>query len=180
MTASAMKGDREQCLAAGMDGYVSKPIDVAQLFRVLEQVVASPDGVAMETGGRDQTAEPAMDDVIDLEQARRRLPWGEQSLGEFAHLLHDESGKLLAEIQFAVSSRDAIRLQRSAHTLRGSSDLFGARSVVAAAGRMELLGRDSQFKAAVCLLPELETATHRLRSALARVAGQGLRPNMTP
>lgn len=103
MTAAVMKGDREECLAAGMDGYVSKPIDSALLFHVIDEIVPRPIGTA--------TVVPEfVSDVIDLEQARERLPGGETSLGEFARLVYAESGRLLAEIQSALSSRDAVRL----------------------------------------------------------------------
>ena len=162
MTAAVMKGDREECLAAGMDGYVSKPIDSALLFHVIDEIVPRPIGTA--------TVVPEfVSDVIDLEQARERLPGGETSLGEFARLVYAESGRLLAEIQSALSSRDAVRLQRGAHTLRGSAELFGARAVESAAGRIEACGRDSQFEPANDLLPELESATAELRTELQRI-----------
>ncbi|MFM9962103.1 MAG: response regulator [Planctomycetaceae bacterium] len=168
MTASAMKGDREECLAAGMDGYISKPIDAKRLFEVIGEIVSQWNESKPVI---DESEE--VDDVVDLPKLRKRLPGGEKNVGEFARLADEQSGALLVEIQSAISSRDATRLQRCAHTLRGSSELFGARAVESLAERIEAMSRHSQFEAAFLLLPELEAATVQLQTALKRLTRDG-------
>ena len=168
MTALAMKGDRELCLAAGMDLYISKPIDPAELSQVL-----NGDLVRTHAAARLPAA-------IDLAIARRRLPAGENHLQKIAGLLLEESAKLLAQIQGAIASRDATVLRRSAHTLRGSTDLFGASALSDVAQQLEEFGRHARFDDAARLLPRLEAETLRLQSALKGVIqGGSTGPNLS-
>jgi signal transduction histidine kinase/CheY-like chemotaxis protein/HPt (histidine-containing phosphotransfer) domain-containing protein len=175
MTASAMKGDRERCLAAGMDGYVSKPIDVAQLLRVLEGIVAAPAlveyirPISAASPGADSSAESNLSDVIDLAIARERLPPGDGQLREFAQLLMTEASKLLADVQHACSEGDAIRLRRAAHTLGSSASLFGAQHIVKISANLERFAADNRLSDAASLVPQLETEITRLLATLERI-----------
>src|SRR6185437_11761108 len=103
MTAHAMKGDRENCLAAGMDGYVSKPLRPEELFVALEGLA---NGTEAEANGATAAPPPSASDALDRSAALRRAGGDEELLRELAGLCLDECPKLLAEIRGAVARRD--------------------------------------------------------------------------
>jgi CheY-like chemotaxis protein len=96
MTAYAMKGDRERCLASGMDGYVSKPIMAAELFRAIDEALA--------TGGHNLPvpANGLATKVFDHAASLERTGGNEQLLGEMVSLFVTECPKWLQEIRKAI------------------------------------------------------------------------------
>jgi CheY-like chemotaxis protein len=153
MTAHAMKGDRELCLEAGMDGYISKPIQADVLYRTLDGLEIPPA----------EAGPPALEWSAALE-----LVGGcEADLRDLVQLFRQESGKLLAEIRQSVEAGDARRLQRAAHTLKGSADCLAAGPTVAAALRLELMGRNADLTGAEAARAQLEAEVARLLTALA-------------
>jgi Amt family ammonium transporter len=151
MTASAMKGDMERCLAAGMDGYVAKPVESEQLFNAIDNAVRGKtrtNAVDQHVGASEEERKSSADagtEILDLEAAQSRIPGGLRSVKQMARLLVEECPKLLHEIREAFADGDAARLRRGAHTLKGSADVFGARRVVEAARRVELIGREGRL-----------------------------------
>jgi len=177
LTAAATEDDRRRCIDAGMDGYVAKPIDPRELYAALDAV--TPDGglvrwaaepeapVTASTGPNPAAAMGSVPgDVIDLEVTRKRIPGGRNGVRELAQLMVEESPKLLDQVRAALRERDAESLQRAAHTLRGSADVFGAKYVVAAAARIEALGREDRIDEANDELADLEREVDRLVVAL--------------
>jgi CheY-like chemotaxis protein/HPt (histidine-containing phosphotransfer) domain-containing protein len=162
MTAHAMKGDQERCLAAGMDGYLSKPIDAAKLFEALERV----DGPATGPPTPTPSVSPA-ETVWDYAAALERVGGDEDLLRETTGLLLHELPKLLGNVHAAVAGKDAGALERAAHKLKGAVSIFEARGAVVAARRLEELGRTKDLGPTTSVLQALEAEIDRLRPALA-------------
>ena len=150
LTARAMTGDREQFLAAGMDGYLAKPFSAQALFALLETL--GPEAGALgATPARVPVADaPAVDRAALLEIYEGNT----ELLAELAELLIAHAPQMLADLAQAVRQQDASQVNRLAHRLRGSAANFAATRAVAAAARMEELGAAGNLARA-----ELEFAT---------------------
>jgi PAS domain S-box-containing protein len=141
MTAYAMKGDRERCLAAGMDGYLSKPIDREELIDAVER--QSYESPAPE---KEKPARPQPD--LDKAAVLARLDGDEELLAELAGLFIQESPKLLSAVQQALERDDAQGLERAAHALKGSVSNFAIPTAVKAAQTLETMGHEGNLAAA--------------------------------
>ncbi len=145
MTAHAMPGDRERCLAAGMDDYLSKPIEPEQLDRVLERWLPGHDRCDAHMTSSVEPPAVQAPDVTDAEpldpQVVDRLkddlePWmRERLLDTFAESLHD----CLEQIESALQRNDCVELCRAAHLLKGGSATIGARALSEACQALECL-----------------------------------------
>jgi two-component system sensor histidine kinase/response regulator len=162
MTAHAMKGDRERCLEAGMDDYISKPIQSEVLYEVLERVAAAH----RSTGATETDCEQ----WVDLTAALRRVRGRKEALEKLVRLFLKESVELQSAIRQALADADAPRLEKAAHTLRGSLECFGARPAAEAALQLELKGRQRDLTAASESSVALETEIERVRTVLAAYA----------
>ena len=158
MTAHAMKGDEERCIAAGMDSYLAKPIRTQELLAVL-------DGIGDRNGSTVVAESPSKKratDVIDLTAALERLDGDRDLFEELAQVFKTECPKILAEIRRAVSDHDATTLQHHAHTLKGSSANLGASAVSQTAFEIEKVARLADMERASELLKFLEKEVDRL------------------
>ena len=151
MTAHAMKGDKERCLDAGMDGYVSKPINSKELFETIESFVKGPSvgQTPVPTSGDDRHR-------LDKAALLDRVGGDMELLGELATLFSDDCPRLLDEIREAVRLADPETLARTAHTLKGSVGNFAAEDAFQAALRLEKIGRGGEMPLAQEALEGLE------------------------
>ncbi len=145
ITANAMKGDREQCLAAGMDCYIAKPIQQEGLFVMIENMVII------------QKSEPA----ISFDGAL--FDGDPEFLAEIVNLFLETYPGMLSEIDDAVIRQDASALRRAAHTLKGAVANFGAKAIIEQTVTLETIGRSGD-------LAEAGGATHALQDLLAALA----------
>ncbi|MBV8774013.1 MAG: response regulator [Deltaproteobacteria bacterium] len=161
MTAHAMKGDRERCLEAGMDSYISKPLNPERLYEVIESVAqtsAEANDMAPEA---DQT-----EAVFDREALLRRVADDQELLQEIVELFLAEAPELMQAIRESVERGVPSSLERSAHALKGSVANFGAKSAYEVALKLEHMGHDGDLTRVREMLAELEAKVGRLTSAL--------------
>jgi CheY-like chemotaxis protein/nitrogen-specific signal transduction histidine kinase/HPt (histidine-containing phosphotransfer) domain-containing protein len=160
MTANAMKGDRERCLDAGMDGYVTKPIQPAELWEALHALVPAA------AGGEAAAAAPAGDSAFDRPAALKRVGGDEGLLRELAELLLEDGPRVQRDLRDAAAAGDAARVKLFAHTLKGSVGTFEATGAFAAAERLEILARSGDLTGAPAALAALDEQLDRLWPAL--------------
>ena len=150
MTASAMRGDRERCLEAGMDGYLAKPIDADELFETVERVAAPA------LGARDpRTARARLPDGVDVTTIVDRLDGDHAAARVMGRLFLAEFPRCLADLRAALAADDAEGVSRAARTLKGSIGLFSAVGYDAAR-RLEVIGHQGPLADAAGALELLE------------------------
>ena len=157
MTAHAMKGDREHCLAAGMDEYIAKPIDSRQLYTVVERLANG--------GATDAAPAPGPAQEVS-ERVLARVGGDRELLAEISRLFIDDAPGHLKRIRRALDASDGDALWRAAHGLKGAATNFDAEGVVAAARALEEMGRAAQFGERDAAWRTLAVETDRLISFL--------------
>jgi PAS domain S-box-containing protein len=155
MTGAAMPGDRERCLTAGMDGYLSKPVRIDELARKLDRWAPQP---ALGEAG------PA----IDLEHFGfiRRMCAGQEGTRSLDHLLgifFDEAERRIQGLEEAVRAGESDTVMELGHGLKGSSGTFGAVAVSSLASLLEEAGRQGELEGADLVIPLLRVELERAR-----------------
>jgi PAS domain S-box-containing protein len=148
MTAHAIAGDREKCLAAGMDDYLSKPVKLEELRAVVERHrPARVNGMGRDADGGQ--AESDGEGAIALEsiEALRELGGdGEDDvLGDLIETFIENAAQVIEGAAHALSHRDGVGVARAAHMLKGSCSNFGAKPLQELSAKLESVGRAPGF-----------------------------------
>jgi CheY-like chemotaxis protein/HPt (histidine-containing phosphotransfer) domain-containing protein len=168
MTAAAMQGDREACINAGMDDYITKPIRPETVAEALERwIVSTAPAVEAEV---DAERTQGADVVIDPERFAllRDLDGGDgELLPAIVSEYLDDGARLIASLRDGLAEGDPQAVERAAHTLKGSSANIGAVRVAEVCAQLEALGRVRALDTAPALVDDAETALTLVRAALA-------------
>ncbi len=181
LTAHAMAEDRDRCLQAGMDSYLSKPIEPEKLYDAIAAAVpAEADASEPEPAGdasaadaeekpETKTAAPpasgGLTEVIDVDEALRHAGGDEELLRELVELFLEDCPAMMADVKQAIDSGDAQALQRCAHGLKGAVRHLAAQAAVDAAYALETAGREGKLDEAPALYEALEREIERLQRA---------------
>jgi PAS domain S-box-containing protein len=158
MTANAMKGDAEKCIAAGMDDYIDKPVDKAKIGNVLERWFGqrqSPPSSAMASGAphrgvghldnQDAKDSAASENAIDAEHLAQLRDVMEDEFVDLLQTYLENSPKEISKLKAALAQGDTEAVVKSAHTLKGSSSNLGAVRLSSLCKQIESNGRAGQL-----------------------------------
>jgi CheY-like chemotaxis protein len=161
MTAHAMEGDRERCMQAGMDGYLSKPIDPQRLFAAVEQ---SDDAAAVAVIAASPAAAPAFDESA----LRTRLFDDAGLMATVMTAFLEDCPARLGAIRNAMAARDGAALRAAAHALAGAAGNLSATGLFVAAKALEQAGAEFRVDAVDAAWRELSIEADRVVDELRR------------
>jgi len=151
MTASAMQGDREMCLDAGMDDYISKPVSFETLQRIIDRWGHFAKAQEPEPSRINVNSDFDNLALQEIEKISVSLP--KRMINLF---LNEECPVLLEKLHQAISDQDASQIEYVAHTLKGSSSMLGARAFAELCFGLEVAGRNKQLDGSEQLMEQID------------------------
>ncbi|MGC9453739.1 MAG: response regulator [Phycisphaerae bacterium] len=179
MTAHALKGDRDCCLAAGMDDYIAKPMEPETLFTLMETLTNGESAEPTETPSMETSDESVSEKApeepseapwvvsFDEREALRRVGGKRETLCRLAKVFDENRDTMLTAVAEALDAGDAERLRQAAHRLKGSLGLLAADAAHDAACRLELAARENRLDEAEQICSELRREVLRFSEQLA-------------
>lgn len=163
VTANAMQGDRERCLATGMDDYLAKPIKLDELRSALARWASTPPDVTIPVN---QKPIPATTDptrgIFDPAKMYQNIGGDNELFAQLVRLFLNRYQTMLTDIRTALADADSIAVERMAHTFKGTAGNLCASEVALTAGRLEAVGRLNALHDAPPVYAQLELEVARL------------------
>ena len=175
VTANALRGERDKCLAAGMDDYLSKPLVPEALAEVLQRwVPLGGDSASDAPPVEELPPQPAAIDVSLLDNLRRlRTKSGQPVLAQVIDLFTADSPKRIAAARLAAAQANGEALANALHALRGSGSNVGARELARLCSALEEAGRAGELSNSEALLAQVEAELRRVLQALQQARPEG-------
>jgi HPt (histidine-containing phosphotransfer) domain-containing protein len=162
MTAHALKGDRERCLEAGMDDYVSKPVTPLGLGEILDRHLENPASL----GGSLSKEGPSQERPVEIEQIREVADGDPEFERELIETFLTDSEEQIQSLEVALREKDADEIRVRAHTIKGSSANAGAKRLQEVACEMERIGSSNELEEAEAVFSLLRAAFEQAREYL--------------
>lgn len=179
LTANAMQGDQEKCLAAGCDGYLSKPIDRDKLHEVLAKYLAAPaienDTTSESESNPSPQEEPTETDQTPVDTTKTIIDWqalmavcdDEEVIAEIVDAFCEDAPDSMEKVLAAIREEDFANLELYAHRMKGGAATIGAKTVSQNAAQLEQAGKDEDLEAAESLIEQVQAEVDSLLSFLA-------------
>lgn len=175
VTGNATEADQRRGREAGADAYLAKPIHVKELFRSVAELCGGA-GVEAAREPEGASAAGASEEAALLE----RLGGNAKVLRELAGIFLSDTPKRMRAIREAIRNQNAHTVAATAHSLKGSAGIFGAKEIVEEARKMEALGRSGKLEGASEMFSSLESKVAAFQAALSKITAEAAKKKARP
>jgi two-component system sensor histidine kinase/response regulator len=176
MTAYATEGDRERCLEAGMDDYVSKPISASKLFEAIEALVP-PESEEKAPGSADPANDGQKPVSLNADGLIRSFENDQHLFQELVEIFLNDSPQMLNNLRESLKNTDAKTFKRTAHSLKGMLRNFQAESAAETAFELEQIGDRGKLDGADqivdSLAGQLDDVARKLKEVIQKMSSGG-------